>query len=1291
MNIIKKKYEQISPTIDFLSDEVILMHAWKKTNNYIRKHNWYVDVLELDITVSDIERKIKDYSLTLKEKTYKPRSAQLVLAPKNNLWNFYFDEALNREVWKPRDEKGQLRPLAHVSIKDQTYSSAIMVCLANAIETLQGSTEETNFFTAQKKGVFSYGNRLQCDWISHLNKKDQAKFNWGNSKIYRQYFEDYKKFLKRPQNICNFLSHTLNRENELYVISLDLQKFYDNIDVKSLLSELKNHYKEYSKLYDLNKSNAELDDEFWNKSEEIMNWSWDLSSQELLNQEESIDLKLGLPQGLVASGFFSNAYMIKFDKLMSNHLNKISDNDLKIVDYCRYVDDLRIVVEAPEDTDISIIQNKIIEIVKKNLKEHQKNINSTKEIDINESKTKIISFRQMSNKSNVSSIMNMIQENISGTPDFESLQQITGELMSKLNDPYYENNINNEEENNKDKINIHSDLLDLSRIYVPYMDIQDDTLKRFSATRLVKTMRLKKRMTVYNEVVSIDKVHDVVITAGQLIDHEIESVARKLISVWSKNPSLSLLLKCGLDLYPDKSLLNPVIQALESKLFPEKNRQENFYERKTAEYVASDLLRFAATSLGYNNLETYPKSVNINRFKEELAAFSKRLLQSENNFSWYVKQQAILFLVVNKDYGFSIDKNDENLVNYYLLKKISIFDFNFDNINLDQFKVLSISLVSQQISKNSEKFSYWFLNWFSNRHNSKAEKQELLKVLRLNNFYLFKKVLEVDSEYKYISSSIISKKYREYVTGDKNIKLENIGSRYVFLNEIITSNNNPFNTENASIKLLYAILNDDNTKEYVKSGLSVNNIKVSCSNWNEIQNPYESIKIKWVKSNAFSNNKVLEDTEKVPIWISEEKQWVYKVGIFLRSCLVSQYDFTYNRYKLNIDNENYLGLKTNSFIRTFSMVNNSKGLNSSQIPITPWLSNFLFQLLQWPGIKVNHFIFDNSIDLNVQELINIIEERIKVQKSLYGKLSKTPIYKFPINSKKEGSNKNLKVVTVQPLLPQRKDFNEKDPVNWSNRYKEKHRNHLASLCNLISKQIIATTSAEKYLEYNNISDVDIIIFPELSINPEDIDLLHALSDKTKAHIFAGLTFHSKEDKVINEALWILRNDNQSGREFVHIYQGKKHLTYFEKQIKVSSYRPYQVLIEMKLDNKKSINLSGAICYDATDLSIVADLRDLSDVFIIAAMNQDVQTFDNMINYLHYHMYQPVILVNTGEFGGSSVQAPYPGHEKRIFHVHGNQQIAVNVFEVDPYAFKLNEKPTNIPNLKTPPAGYEGRK
>ena len=125
-------------------------------------------------------------------------------------------------------------------------------------------------------------------------------------------------------------------------------------------------------------------------------------------------------------------------------------------------------------------------------------------------------------------------------------------------------------------------------------------------------------------------------------------------------------------------------------------------------------------------------------------------------------------------------------------------------------------------------------------------------------------------------------------------------------------------------------------------------------------------------------------------------------------------------------------------------------------------------------------------------------------------------------------------------------------------------------------------------------------------------------------------------------------------------------------------------------------MSGAICYDATDLCLAADLRNLTDMFVVPALNTDVGTFDNMVAALHYHMFQHMIISNCGQFGGSTGQAPFDDRHKRtIFHAHGNEQVSVSFFEVDLNMYRRVTPPSSPPRarvpappkLKTPPAGY----
>ncbi|WP_440619620.1 reverse transcriptase domain-containing protein [Bacillus subtilis] len=1294
MSIVNERYKILSPKLQYLKDEVILNQAWKKSNSYIRRYNWYADILELDCTIVDLEKKIQKYALDLSESsTYKPDPLRIVLAPKNQKWVFK-----DGKSWCPADGDNNkveqsLRPLAHISIRDQTVNTAIMLCIADAIESIQGPTEEPDFIKAQQEQIYSYGNRLHCEWISHFNKKRQAKFSWGSSKSYRQYFNDYKSFLKRPQNVCNYYDATLPPKKELYVVSLDLSKFYNNIDLDSLVNELRDHYREYHNYYNLSQ---EYKDEtsFWKKVKEIFKWAWtEADCNENNNLIENTKSSLGLPQGLVASGFFANAYLIRFDRMVGEYLKEnlkknqkeeikkeLKGLQIEVLDYCRYVDDIRLVVEVSSEIKPDIIKKKVSQLIKSLLNKHLiLNLKCDKEkvIDINEKKTSIVSFRQLSNKSNISAVMNTIQHGISGTPDADSLQQIIGELVGLLR-------MSDALEGKEIKM---GNELELSRIYLPYMDIRDDTLKRFSATRLVKTLRFKKSMTVHNEQVAINETGTKFITAGQMLEHEIETVARKLISSWAENPSLSLLLKCGFELYPDVTLLYPVLEALELKLFDKSVSPD---EIKTAEYVISDLLRAASTSIGYKPGYVYPESVNLNGFREELAAFAKRLMSTEKHFPWYVKQQAILFLITNGDYGFSIDKNQKGLRLYELLHDSSLYQINRNSKILDRF---STSLIAQQLNPNKEKYATWFINWMNNLNDDNYKKQ-VLQLLLTNRPDLVSKVLLSSRTKKSNWKFFIPSSIRTYLMGNKDLDFNSNLKGFIPLIKIIGSKNNPFKQENALLILAKAILQDSNTLQKLNEGWGVGDIGIKCKNWSEVQNPsYTNLTIKWNEQREENTFNLFQP----PNWVRKNLRWMYTLGAILRACLTGEYDFTTNTFLHKEDIGIYRGLKSTSYTRKFSMINNVKGLMDEPLPITPWLIELLFKLLQWPGINYREVLIKEWKDVsNIGDLQVIIGKRLDYQKKIYGNLSRTPVYTLPVPRHLRDKSLKLRFAVVQPLLPQLDDFNVKDPTNWNKIYREKHRDHLASICRLVNKQVTSTISARKPLnEIGNddtFAGVDVIVFPELSVHPDDIDLLRGLSDETNAHIFAGLTFLQPtfEPKLMNQALWLLRSETASGRDFIHVHQGKKHMTKPEMKMKIESYRPYQVIIELEWNEEESIRLAGAICYDATDLAIAADLRDVSDVFIISAMNKDIQTFDNMVSYLHYHMYQPVILANTGEFGGSTVQAPFSKHQRTIAHVHGNQQIAISIFEIDPSIFKRKSKPESFPDIKTPPAGYVGR-
>ncbi|TGU59783.1 hypothetical protein EN829_068210, partial [Mesorhizobium sp. M00.F.Ca.ET.186.01.1.1] len=99
MSIIDKKYGVLSPQKQYVTDTVILAQAWKKSHNYIRTHNWYANVLELDLSTLDLENRLKEWSQSLESEEYCPAKLRLVPAPKTCTWEF------TSNGWHPVKEK----------------------------------------------------------------------------------------------------------------------------------------------------------------------------------------------------------------------------------------------------------------------------------------------------------------------------------------------------------------------------------------------------------------------------------------------------------------------------------------------------------------------------------------------------------------------------------------------------------------------------------------------------------------------------------------------------------------------------------------------------------------------------------------------------------------------------------------------------------------------------------------------------------------------------------------------------------------------------------------------------------------------------------------------------------------------------------------------------------------------------------------------------------------------------------------------------------------------------------
>ena len=293
------------------------------------------------------------------------------------------------------------------------------------------------------------------------------------------------------------------------------------------------------------------------------------------------------------------------------------------------------------------------------------------------------------------------------------------------------------------------------------------------------------------------------------------------------------------------------------------------------------------------------------------------------------------------------------------------------------------------------------------------------------------------------------------------------------------------------------------------------------------------------------------------------------------------------------------------------------------------------------------------------------------------------------------------------MIPTIEDFNPADLTFSNQAIRRRHRNHLSAALAAIER-MLALRETHKGRE----GRLDWLILPELSVHPHDVRThLVPFARAHKTIILAGLTYEELflGRPLVNSALWMIPELSEDhGLQILIRRQGKQHLAPEEQRLNagglvLQGFRPCQWLVGYEWsehEQDRPLWLTSSICYDATDLRLAADLRCHSDVFAICALNRDVGTFDQMAQALHYHMFQMVIVTNSGLYGGSNAYAPYKeSYVRQVFHLHGQPQASVAFLEIDDIASFVQRQadaenpeqphpPRTTNGWKFPPAGYE---
>lgn len=1307
MSVIEKKYNQLRLSDEYLKNPLLMAMAWKKASDYIRTTNWYADHFELDQSALNLAQCCEEWVTDIDDEI-KFKNLQLVPAPKSQQWTFSesqysvarhdvttdldSDELLNFCIeWRPNDEEDEvkLRPLAHISIKEQSIMTLIMMCLANEVETLQGDPS-TDYDKAHEKEIVSYGNRLYCKYDSDGN----ADHSYGATTIYSKYFIDYRKFLQRPYHFANKELSEITPDEEIYLIELDLSQFFDLVDRSTLLEKIQNIARDIQSSLSGTETKSV---DFVLKAFEEWEWSPEANESYSLCETSAVsEAPKGLPQGLVASGFLSNVYMLDFDSSMQKRIGqkaeldkpscftknksageKNSPFDIRIVDYCRYVDDMRLVVVGPSrksygKSPIEEIKLNISALIEKELEDLK--------LKLNPKKAKVEVFRGKS--SGISKTLEEIQSKASGPISLQDTDEQLNQLESLL---ILSGNNTVQQSRENCKINR------LALIERNVFDIREDTLKRFAANKISLMLAKKRHFTARDTDENSQPI------PGDW-DYLQERMARRLIACWSQDPALVLLLKKGLELFPSSRLLEPVLEQLEYIM--DSSDSENKKKAAVARYCLSEIFRHSAAIIHRKDLQAIPAQADVNVYFEILQDWAAKYIKKVEHKDFdLLRNQAHFLLLVRMDTVLECSSNDslQDLV-FKIAKGFRTITIPADT---GASSIATCILLASQLVTDLKPILRAVASLLDQK---KINHISILKSIAIQDTALVKALIfharplkfnwVVDSDTKDLADLL-------YINVRPSAKSLSEIKEPIALFKLSSRLDNPFANELMALKLMQALLRKELVdKRWQKLGadavIDLSKTKVTFEGYS---NPpiFEDID-KQLKVNELEFcPSITPTTEHLKI-NHLETQILQRIGLCIRSVLLGSSDPTGFGQSLP-PRIGYRGLKSTQFKRQFSLLTTPESLAGESAQFSGWLTTLLAKLLRWPGIHVNDQGYEwPNQELTIENVRKLVEQRLEQFKSNYCKLSGIPGLTELITPNWDKSKNSLTVAMVQSKLPFKIDFEKHGIYLNDPKYRAKHRRHIARVAQLVTKHIEAQ-HIEKLEKGQREHSIDLIVWPELAVHKDDIDILVQLSQKTHAIIFAGLGFINQENVKgpNNCAIWIVPRKHNGNQNEIKRLQGKHHMMKDEASIGIQPWRPYQLMLELRhpaYPKEPGFMLTGSICFDATDISLSADLRNKSNAYLVSALNQDVNSFDTMVDALHYHMYQHIILVNTGEFGSSYAKAPYKEpHKRLIAHSSGNNQVAINTFEMNMFDFRRDIVGRSMQSgieQKTAPAGVEIR-
>jgi hypothetical protein len=1036
-------------------------------------------------------------------------------------------------------------------------------------------------------------------------------------------------------------------EGQRLILQTDLKQFYDRVSPELLNKKLQGVL------------GADDDAAFRGLANKLFSWNWvDTSKARAKQYAQASGLgeyeTIALPQGLVAAGFLSNIVLIDFDSWLRDSIGMEIVPGVWLKDACRYVDDLRLALVSSPGVTALDAKMRVSSWLASGL------TRLAPGLLLSEEKTKIAEFGgQEQQLLRQSRKMERIQAAVSGGFDAAGGEEVIQAIEALVRSQVPVANL---------------DQAEAASAFKAVPDVGAETIGRFAAGRFRTTYRSLRPLLESRSLLEALASEEESFRRSRLTQEELDEEARAfaltLVERWVGDPSNVRLLRVALDLWPSRQLLSNVLDLFQPYL---SGKKKSRLPREVVYYCVGEILRAGATETGFvEDEESFPSEVNIDGYRSLLSDLAAKLAFGKGKDTpWFVRQQAQLYLAVHAPRRVTLPKRRLGENRYRRMLRFLVGEHS--DFSSAEFAIMAI------VARRS----------FLDLENAVGLVSASLNQERFAEIA----ARDVDFARDLYRATKVSISGSSGIAEDIGIaEWSGSGEMHALKDVVASDPMNALRNEVGVLSFALAFLKAAK-RDVVPAITTPSTVHVTMTDVGR----YKSVRE--VAFRSVPQASAYRSIYAPPNWASPGQKWRFQLGYLLRYILTARVDFTLPVRPASWKEGEpvYRPTRGHWFQRTYGFYSGHEAFGDDWLPISQFTQDLLFSLLIWPGCRGSDGAGD---ELNLEVTEARVQEALIAATMGIG--PSTGILMIPVaapipGTKSEG--RPLRGCVVQTVTPEVADFNAFGPELNDPSMRRKHRNHLST----------ALAAVEKMLDLRDTHKdqrkrLDWLILPELAVHPKDVRThLIPFARAYKTAILTGVSYESVTPGglLVNSALWIIpRMIPSQGLQTVIRRQGKQHLspmeTPFNAHTKViDSFRPCQWLIGYEWSSaaeSEPLWLTGAVCYDGTDLGLASDLRDRSDVFAIPALNRDVGTFDQMAQALHYHMYQMVIVANNGAFGGSNAHVPRGGpFDRQIFHTHGQPQANISFFEIDDIKDMKNRKSIGFAGTsktwKHPPAGY----